>query len=435
MYDLIIRDGTIVQAGGRQVADIAIEDGRIAYVGENPAGGARTEVSAIGLFVLPGFIDVHVRYRGDAAPSTQAWARESAAAVVTGITTALEAPSGGWPICDAEAVAAVREAACESFVHVGMWIGATRQNRQVADNLWAAGEVCGAFVDLGAVDGPFALDEADFDDWYTHAQGLLGVRALDRSTLAERRAATVEGAHYNAHPVEAAVAAVEQLVARVKSSPRPLHLIGISTAGELNVLEPYRGELPITTEVHPGHLFISIETAGDTGPTFKIDPPVRPEFDRRALWSAIKRRRIDCFASDHVPVTRDQKQAGYADAPSGLPTVDAFYPLLMAAVTHGRLTLEHLVEMCAESPARIFGLKRKGRIAEGADADLLVCREEATARLKAKQIQSRAGWSPFVGREIGLPPELVIVGGRVVARAGKLVDDAPAAGALAFDRD
>jgi dihydroorotase-like cyclic amidohydrolase len=104
----------------------------------------------------------------------------------------------------------------------------------------------------------------------------------------------------------------------------------------------------------------------------------------------------------------------------------------MSAVKHGRISLERLVEMCCESPAKIFGLPGKGSIIEGADADLVVFSEGETTRLRKAPTISGVNWSPYVGREVGIPPRLVMVGGRVVCRDGELVDDLKPAGRLKF---
>jgi dihydroorotase len=157
----------------------------------------------------------------------------------------------------------------------------------------------------------------------------------------------------------------------------------------------------------------------------KTDPPVRHELDRRALWTAVKRGRIDVFHSAHVPLSRAAKSGPYHARPAGMPGVDTLLPLLVGAVKNGRLGVEQLVQMCSEAPARLFGLTSKGRVVEGADADLLMIREGNTRRLRPAPEASGVEWSPFLGREVGLLPELVVSRGRVVAMDGVLTDDLP----------
>jgi dihydroorotase-like cyclic amidohydrolase len=108
-----------------------------------------------------------------------------------------------------------------------------------------------------------------------------------------------------------------------------------------------------------------------------------------------------------------------------MPGIDTLLPLLMAAVKNGRLGFEDFVLMCSETPARLFGLEHKGRIQEGADADLVLVREGNTRRLKPAPNASGVEWTPFLGREVGLLPEVVVARGTIVARDGVLVGDVP----------
>ena len=126
-----------------------------------------------------------------------------------------------------------------------------------------------------------------------------------------------------------------------------------------------------------------------------------------------------------MPLDRSLKDAPYAQRPAGLPGIDTLLPLLMGAVKNGRLGFEDFVQMCSETPARLFGLEHKGRIEEGADADIVLVREGNTRRLKPAPTASGVAWSPFLGREVGLLPEVVVARGTIVARDGVLVDQVP----------
>lgn len=437
MYELIIRDATIVSATGRQVADIAIEGNKIAYVGGKAAGPARKEIDAIGRFVMPGVIDAHVHLRDPGDGRKEDWGTGSRAAVAGGVTTVLDMPNTTPPTTDAATVKAkLAQAAKMSVVNFGLWGGITPTNMEQLSDLWAGGQICGLKVAMCDADGATALDDKALEGVFTRTRGLLGVHAEDQATLAaakKRLQSVASPQHNDVRPIEAATEAVRKLVDWVKRTGRAVHICHLSTSAELNLLDPYRGDLPITCEVTPHHLFLSVESAGDKlGNYIKVDPPVRPELDRKALWTAVKRGRIDTFASDHAPHTLDEKRRPYWQAPSGVPGVETLYPLLMSAVNHSRLNLERMVEMCCENPARIFGLKDKGHIRAGADADLILFREGEMLRLGREHLHTRVRWSPYVGREIASFPELVVVQGRIVSRRGKLTDDLKAARAVEY---
>jgi dihydroorotase-like cyclic amidohydrolase len=135
------------------------------------------------------------------------------------------------------------------------------------------------------------------------------------------------------------------------------------------------------------------------------------------LWTAVKRGRLDCIASDHHPLPWT--------AADGVPGTELLLPLLLSAVRYGRLSLEMLVSLCCESPARIFGLETKGTITRGADADLVLFSEGEMTRVAVGDLMSGAGWSPYVDREAAPKPDLVLVRGVVVAERGQTVAPKP----------
>jgi len=420
VYDLLIEDATIVRSGGRRVVDIAIEDGRIAYIGDTPAGRARETVSAIGRFVMPGAIDANVRLSG--AEDLASLGRAAAAA---GVTSLLLRGFGSR-----DEIAAVHDAAAaQSVVGLGCWIEGAPTRRSAAEAACEEGLACGIALDMAA------HPAGEIAPFFSEGAALLGVQAEDHSTIAAQTAAMAAEAapaHNDVRPPEAACRAIEQVVSWVRASGRATHLFGVSTSAELGMLDLVRGELPITCEVSLNHLFLSTETVRSLQAASKTNPPIRSELDRRALWSIIKRGRLDTFSSAHTPWSRAEKERPYWEQPAGLPGLDSLMRLLLSAVSSGRVGVEQLAEMCAEAPARICGLPNKGRIEVGADADLVLFREGATARFAASDIHSAAGWSPFVGRELAGPPMLVVVGGNIVAQDGRLRDALPTVSPLSF---
>jgi dihydroorotase len=191
--------------------------------------------------------------------------------------------------------------------------------------------------------------------------------------------------------------------------------VHLSSTEELQFLDPVHGETRRTASVTPHHLFFN---DADSLNGARPNPPPRPENDRRSLWTAVKRGRLDCLSSDHHP-----SHAGASDG--GLPSTELLLPLLLSAVQNGRLSMERLVELCCEAPARIFGLSTKGHIVKGHDADLVLFSEGQSSRVQADALLSTAGWSPYSDRESAPKPDVVIIGGRVVARRGFIVAERP----------
>ncbi len=413
VLDLILRDVTLISSGGRQVADLAIEDGQIAAIG-SVSEEAREVIECIGKFVIPGIIDTQARVSAGPAGASD-WRTQTRAAVAAGITSLVELPGPpGVPLS-----ARLEAAKAGSLCHHGRWIAATGSAEQTLSAL-DDGQALAPLLRLDEPSGP----------------GLAGLEALVSSepgqlvgVHAEDAARFVEGSQrHEARPAAAALAATEAVLALARANPSAaLHLTSLSTSAELSLLDPFRGDLGLTSAVSPHSLFLSIEaSAQKLGSALSCDPPVRSELDRRALWASMKRGRIDVACSRHHPVSRADKEAGAL----GMPGVGLFFPLLMSAVKHGRISLERVVEMCCEAPARIFGLEGKGRIEVGADADLVVMVEGRTERLTAPPSWSAADWTPYVGREAGVAPPLVVVGGQVAARSGVVDESATGASAL-----
>lgn len=425
MYDLIIEDGTILSSSGRQVADIAIEGGEIVYVGPRPGGAARARVSAIGRFVLPGFVDTHVHFRDPGHPAKEDWSSGSRAAASGGVTTVCDMPNTSPPTITAEAWHDKAGRAAErSAVNYGIWFGAAAGRVDDARQMTDDGPACGIKVFMGASTGPLLVDDRTLVEFFERTTSLMGVHAEDEGELQAQRVfweGRTPPTHHDSRPAQAAVKAVERLVELTRVHPRPVHVCHVSTEAELGVLERVRGELPITLEASPHHLWLNHESPlGNFG---KVNPPLRPEADRRAIWAALRQGLIDTIGSDHAPHTREEKKRPYAEAPSGMPGVEFIFSLMMAAVSQGKLGLERVVQLCAEVPAARFGFTRKGRVAAGADADIVIFREGDLVSLTADRILSRVGWSPFVGQNIAPKPEAVYVGGKLVARSGSIVDD------------
>lgn len=392
MYDLILRDATIVTSAGRQVADVAIQDGQIAYVGpQPPKRRTREEISAIGRFLMPGVIDTAVQFDPNGDPTI--WGRESQAALTGGVTTAILLPGGDHGVVDGgTALRRASRGEGRSWVNYGLWGAVHADNAAEMLNAAEEGLVLGALAYTGEDASGVRTETLNR---YAGCRGVLGVQV----GYANGELESMGGA----------------LMRLARDHQRAVHLVHLSTAAELQLLDPVRGDLPVTAGVTPHHLFFSEEGLNGLAGRMRTRPPVRPEQDRRALWTALKRGRLDCVASDHHPV----------DDSGGVPGSELLFPLMLSAVKFGRLSLELLVSLCSEAPARVFGLENKGRIAAGADADLVLFTEGELTKVGSDLLLSGAGWSPYFERETAAKPELVILGGQIVARKGKLCATAP----------
>jgi dihydroorotase-like cyclic amidohydrolase len=150
-----------------------------------------------------------------------------------------------------------------------------------------------------------------------------------------------------------------------------------------------------------------------------------PDKDGVAMWEGLLDGTVDTIGTDHAPHTREEKEIGWTDmyaSPGGMPIVEHFLSLFLTEVNAGRLTLERLVEVCASNPARLAGFyPRKGAIAVGADADLVVLDMERRHTITAANSHYKCGWTPLEGREVHGLPVLTMLRGCVIAQDGEVL--------------
>jgi dihydroorotase len=221
------------------------------------------------------------------------------------------------------------------------------------------------------------------------------------------------------HPVwrdaEAARMSTERVLRLAKQAGRRLHVLHVTTGDEIPLLAAAKDVA--TAETTPQHLTLSAPECYERLGTYaQMNPPIRDESHRQALWQAVREGVIDVIGSDHAPHTRAEKDKIYPDTPSGMPGVQTLATLLLDHVNQGNLTLERFIDLTASGPQRIFGIAGKGRIARGYDADFTIVDMGLTRTIENKWIASTCGWTPFDGMKTKGWPVATILRGRIVMR-------------------
>jgi dihydroorotase len=220
------------------------------------------------------------------------------------------------------------------------------------------------------------------------------------------------------------VRAIEQIAERLKAANAMGHICHVSSALGLHAIESWRGEgVDLTCEVTPHHALLGRDVYADFGGVAKVNPPIRGEPNASALLAALADGRINTIASDHAPhLAADKVRASIWDVPSGFAGVETLLPLMLSAVHDGRLTLERLVHATSEAPAKTWGLwPRKGQVAVGADADLVLVDLERAGEIHASELHGMNNMSAFEGRATVGAVVITIVRGRIVVRDRDLV--------------
>jgi dihydropyrimidinase len=445
-FDLVVRGGTVVTAEGQSRVDVGVRGGRVAQLG-GAMTGAR-ELDARERLVLPGGVDPHVHLHVESLDDDPTWADDftsgSAAALAGGVTT-LGNMSWVMPwetIADRvriEAAEIERRAIAEIFIHT---IVATPTPSIVAE---APGAVAGGqssmklFMSLPSFEA-WAGDYALLMSATGAAGGITLIHCEDLATIECCTAILTKHArsscrHYaESRPVEAELVATERAIAMCRATRAPTYIVHLSSAVALAACRAARAEgLPLFVETRPLYLYLTAERYGDDdGALYVAQPPLRAREDGEALWRGLIDGSIDTIASDHAPWTRALKMDPTLDvarARPGVAELDTMLPLLYTeGVATGRLSLERFVALTSTNAARLFGMyPRKGTIAVGSDADLVVWETRGRRPIRDEELFSRAGHSVYRGRELTAWPAVTVRRGEIVFEDGRIVG-APGAG-------
>jgi dihydroorotase len=426
-FDCVIRGATVVNHDGIGVRDIGIRDGRIAALGNLRAASAGEVIDAAGLHVLPGVIDSQVHFREPGLEHKEDLETGSLAAVAGGVTAVFEMPNTK-PLTTTPVTLAdkVRRARNRMYCDFAFYVGGTRENIDDIPELEQLEGSAGIKVFMGASTGNLLVeDEASLDRIIARMSRRAAFHAEDEARLKERMHLRKPG-DPSSHPVwrdpEAAMIATQRLVRLAEKHRKRVHVLHISTAEEMTFLADHKDWA--TVEVTPNHLTLGADAYQRLGTLVQMNPPVRDERHRAGIWAGVSSGVADVLGSDHAPHTREEKDHPYPESHSGMTGVQTLLPIMLDHVNAGRLSLERLVDLTSHGPQRIFGMRGKGRIAVGYDADLSVVDMKRRETITDKWIRSKSQWTPYHGVSVQGWPVGTIVRGRRVMWDGEITGPA-----------
>ena len=425
-YDLIVRGGTLVTPSGRVEADLAMRDGRIAGLGDHASDSAAEVIDAAGLHVLPGVIDTQVHFREPGHEHKEDLESGTRAAALGGVTAVFEMPNTKPSTLTAEDLAdKLARAHGRAWTDHAFFIGAAAENLDELARLERLPGCCGVKIFMGSSTGSLLVeDDETLLEVLRAGRRRTAVHAEDEDRLRERLALVRGGASVDQHPVwrdeEVALKATTRLMGLARRAGRPVHVLHVTTGAEMALLAQNKDLA--TVEVTPQHLTLAAPDCYDRlGTLAQMNPPIRGEEQRDALWRAVAGGVVDVVGSDHAPHTREEKAGDYPATPSGMPGVQTLLPLLLDHLNAGRLSLERLVDLTSAGAQRIYGLAGKGRIALGYDGDLTLVDLKARREITGDWLASKCGWSPFEGTTLTGWPMATVIRGRIVMRDGELI--------------
>ncbi len=402
---LTIKNAHILLNGKLEKKNILIDDGKITAI-NNSSGGETLD--ATGRIILPGLIDIHVHLREPGMTQKEDVKSGTQAAAAGGVTTVFEMPNTKPATTTLKFLHDKRELYKEkSVVNYGLYMGATANNLKEATS---ARNIPGIKLYMGSTTGDLVVtDKKKIAEFFNSGKKIV-IHAEDETLMKKNmekyKSETNPFIHAKIRDNEVAAAAVGEALMLGGN----IHVTHSSTAAEMKMIKA-KG---ITCDVTPHHLFLNNEELKKQGNFAKMNPPLRSKEDAVALWTAIAGGTVSCIATDHAPHTVEEKEAGYWQAPSGVPGLETMLPLLLDAVNKKRLTLQKMVELTSANPANIFGMKNKGRIAVGYDADLVIVDMDKVKEIKNEELFTKCKWSPFNGWKLKGCIETTIVNGKII---------------------
>ncbi len=430
MFDTIIKGGTLMTPWGRIEADLAIKDGEIADLGSFDGGQAAAVIDATGLHILPGVIDTQVHFREPGLEHKEDLESGSRGAVKGGVTSVFEMPNTSPPTITTEALAyKVSRGRNRMFCDFAFFAGAAEENIDTLPVLERQEGVCGVKLFMGSSTGSLLVaDDPTIERVLASGRRRVAIHAEDEFRLEDRQDLSHQGGVHS-HPVwrdeECARLATERVIRAARKVGRKIHVLHVTTKFEPPMLAAAKDIA--TMEVTPQHLTLAAPECYDRLGSFaQMNPPIRGEEHRAALWEAVRLGIVDVIGSDHAPHTREEKARDYPASPSGMPGVQTLLPLMLNHVSEGRLSLERLVDLTAHGPQRIYQIAQKGRIAVGFDADLTLVDLNATRTITDEWMETKSGWTPFAGMQVKGWPVATLVRGQTVMQEDEIL--APAIG-------
>ena len=438
---LLIRNGRVITASDDYVADVYCDEGLVTAIGKDlPADrfkAART-IDASGKYVIPGGIDVHTHLNMPFGGTTSADDFESG--------TIAAAFGGTTSIVDF----AIQYRGRTMRHALDDWRGRAEGNavidygfHMIVTELEDAGlgdmdrmvreEGITSFKLFMAYPGVFMVDDQTIFRALRRTGengGLVCMHAENGGVIDElvkdalRKGQTAPKYHALTRPPRAEGEATGRAIALSEMAGVPIYIVHLSAAHALEQVKEARDRgLPAYAETCPQYLFLSYdnyEEPGFDGAKYVMSPPLREKWHQDVLWKGLAKNDLQVISTDHCPFCMaGQKELGkddFSKIPNGAPGIETRLTLVHdGGVRHGRISMNRFVELCSTTPAKMFGLfPRKGTIAVGSDADIVVFDPNRSTTLSARTLHMKVDYNPYEGRAVQGSPSHVISGGRVI---------------------
>jgi len=424
MLDLIIKNGSCYIDKDLKDQDIAIKDGKIIEIGKIDSE-AKEVFDAKGLTVLPGCIDTQTHFREPGSTDTEDLHTGSRAAIAGGITSVFEMPNTNPPTSNKiEFQKKLDLAKDRMYCNYAFYFGATPDNAAELAELKDLEGCCGIKLFAGSSTGNLLVQhEKDIEKVFKSSSKVVSVHSEDEEILNMNKKLIKKG-NVHTHAIwrseECAISSTRRIVRIAERYKKKAHILHVTTKQEVDFLSQHKGN--ITFEITPQHLTIYAPDCYDKLGTYaQMNPPIRDKSHYDRLWYGVKNNLNDTIGSDHAPHLKENKEKIYPNSSSGMPGVQTLMSVMLNHVNDGKLSIEQLMNSICENPVRIFGIKNKGFIKDGFDADFTIVDMKKKITIKNADIESKCGWTPFDGFEFKGTPVSTIIAGKIKMKDGKII--------------
>jgi allantoinase len=428
-FEVVIRGGTVVNAGGQIKVDVAISDGKIAAVAAEIAERGEQEIDASGLHLFPGGIDPHVHFNEPGRADWEGFETGTRALAAGGYTTFFDMPlNSDPPVTAIEELEAKQAVAREkSLVNAYFWGGLIPGNLGELEAMHRAGAIgFKAFMSNSGIAEFPAVDD------YTLYKGMETASALGAIVAVHAENDGITGGlsadaikagrtgirdYLSSRPVVAEVEAIQRAIAMAEATGCKLHIVHVSSGRGVEIVTDASARgVDVSCETCPHYLALTDDDVERLGAVAKCAPPIRAKTEQDALWARLETGEIAFIASDHSPAPLDMKQSeNFFAVWGGIAGCQSTLSLMLTEGYHKRrLSLSDIAAITSSNVAARFGLNSKGWIRMGRDADLAVVDINAAWTLRTEDLQYRHKISPYVGMEMRGRVLRTIVGGKTV---------------------
>ncbi len=409
---MLLRNGTLVNG---EKTDILIINGRIhlmkmgidtkeaGKIFKEITGGELAEIDLENKYIMPGVIDVHTHMRDPGFTRKEDFISGSKACAKAGITTFIDMPNTNPATITKEALEMKRKDAGEkSAVNYGFHFGGSSDNN--SEEIKKVEGVLSTKVFLNVSTGKMLVEDDNVLEDIVKAVNFLTVHA--------------EGEM------------IKKALEFNKKFGKGIYICHVSSKEEMEIIEKakadniFNNELhPVFAEVTPHHLFLDEEmkdSSDEKRMLYRMKPELKTKADREYLWTCIEKGIVDTIGTDHAPHLKSEKMEKIT---FGMPGVETSLALMLTAYNQGKIGLMKIQELMCENPAKIFGIKNKGMLKEGYDADIIAVDIEKEWEVRKEELLSKCGWSPYEGWKLKGKNILTIVNGNIVYKDGKIFEN------------